>query len=194
MTGTTFEPLESANLKWLSLKTTFLLALASAKKVRELQVMFIDLCRLLPVGAGVVLWPNPHFSPRFSLTLNQVRNLKFSHPTQARQRIRSTDIIWCAQLGRSECIFSRHIERLTSFQFSRLKLNVFETILLKYFTKFCPSNFHQTKNRVHSEPVIASISPICSLCITWQGSTSPQHLVIKCHLMRMVMPCQSMIS
>lgn len=64
MTGTTFEPLETAKLKWLSLKTTFLLALASAKKVRELQFLLIDLCRLLPAGAGVVLWPNPTFLPK----------------------------------------------------------------------------------------------------------------------------------
>lgn len=61
-----FEPLATADLKWLSLKTALLLALASAKRVGELHALSVhqDLCRFLPEDAGVVLRPNPIFFPK----------------------------------------------------------------------------------------------------------------------------------
>ncbi len=60
-----FEPLESVDLKWLSIKTALLLALASAKRVGELQALSVhrDLCRFLPEGSGVVFRPNSAFLP-----------------------------------------------------------------------------------------------------------------------------------
>ena len=61
-----FEPLGAAGLKWLSLKTAFLLAITSARRVSELQALSVhsDCCRFSPDGSSVVLRPNPAFLPK----------------------------------------------------------------------------------------------------------------------------------
>lgn len=61
-----FEPLSEVGLKWLSMKTAFLLAMVSAKRVSELQAFSIkDSCfRWNPDGSGVTLWPDPSFVPK----------------------------------------------------------------------------------------------------------------------------------
>lgn len=89
-----FEPLNSVDLKWLSIKTALLLALASAKRVGELQALSVhgDLCRFLPEEAGVVLRPNPAFLPKvFSdCPLNrevvELRSLYFSQMENGERR------------------------------------------------------------------------------------------------------------
>ena len=74
-----FEPIESVNLKWLSLKTAFLLAVTSAKRIGELQALSVhrDLYRFRPDDGGVVLRPNPAFLPKIlsETHLNQVIEL-----------------------------------------------------------------------------------------------------------------------
>lgn len=92
-----FEPLHEAGLKWLSLKTAFLLAITSARRIGELQALSVhrDCCRWLPDGQGVVLRPNPAFLPK-SLSdfhLSQSVELR-SAPTggldqEAAQRLRA---------------------------------------------------------------------------------------------------------
>ncbi|KAK7878584.1 hypothetical protein WMY93_030420 [Mugilogobius chulae] len=61
-----FEPLNSAALKWVSIKTVFLLAISSAKRIGELHALSIaDNCiRWNSDGSGVTLWPNPSFLPK----------------------------------------------------------------------------------------------------------------------------------
>ena len=61
-----FEPLASVDLKWLSLKVAFLIAVASARRVGEIQALSIheSCCRFLPESAGVLLRPNPAFLPK----------------------------------------------------------------------------------------------------------------------------------
>lgn len=61
-----FEPLGSADLKWLSIKTAFLLAVTTAKRVGELQALSVheELCRFKPDNGGVVLRLNPAFLPK----------------------------------------------------------------------------------------------------------------------------------
>lgn len=56
-----FEPLEQADLRWLSGKTPFLLAIASAKRVGELHALSIagECLRCNSDGCGVTMWPNP---------------------------------------------------------------------------------------------------------------------------------------
>ncbi len=56
-----FEPLQAADLRWLSF--VFLLALTSAKHVSKLHALsFSELCmRWLPDDSGVELRPNPSF-------------------------------------------------------------------------------------------------------------------------------------
>lgn len=61
-----FEPLVRADLKWLSCKTAFLLAIASAKRVSELHALSVSpsCLRWSPDGSGVTLWPNTAFVPK----------------------------------------------------------------------------------------------------------------------------------
>lgn len=79
-----FEPLETADLMWLPFKTALLLALASAKRVGELQALSVhqDLCRFLPEGAGMHL--NPAFLPKVTSSWhsNQAMELRSLSSTQ----------------------------------------------------------------------------------------------------------------
>lgn len=61
-----FEPLAQAELKWLSCKTAFLLAIVSAKRVSELHALSVSASCLKwsPDGSGVTLWPNTAFVPK----------------------------------------------------------------------------------------------------------------------------------
>ncbi len=61
-----FEPLDQANLKFLTWKTVFLLAICSAKRVSELHALSVseDCLRWKAENAGVYLWPNPSFLPK----------------------------------------------------------------------------------------------------------------------------------
>lgn len=61
-----YEPLDHADLKWLSLKTAFLLAMASGKRVGELQALSVhETCfRWNADGSGVTLWPDASFLPK----------------------------------------------------------------------------------------------------------------------------------
>ena len=61
-----FEPLVQADLKWLSYKTAFLLAIVSAKRVGELHALSVSpsCLRWHPDGSGVTLWPNMAFVPK----------------------------------------------------------------------------------------------------------------------------------
>ncbi len=81
-----FEPLQTVELKWLSLKTAFLLAIVSAKRVGELHALSVheECCRFLPGDAGVVLRPNPAFHPKVwsEPHSNQPLKLRPFHPPQ----------------------------------------------------------------------------------------------------------------
>lgn len=61
-----FEPLEQADLKWLSVKTAFLLAITTAKRVGELHALSVaqDCLRWTSDGSEVTMWPNPAFLPK----------------------------------------------------------------------------------------------------------------------------------
>ncbi len=61
-----FEPLAQAELRWVSVKTAFLLAVISAKRVGELHALSVsDSClRWNSDGTGVTLWPNTAFLPK----------------------------------------------------------------------------------------------------------------------------------
>ena len=64
--GAPFEPLQTTELSWLSMKTAFLLAITSAGRVGELHALSVGKDCLLwhPEGSGVTLWPNPSFLPK----------------------------------------------------------------------------------------------------------------------------------
>ena len=61
-----FEPLEHADIKWLSLKTVFLLAITSAKRVGELHALSVSApcMRWGPNDNQVTMWPNPCSLPK----------------------------------------------------------------------------------------------------------------------------------
>ena len=58
-----YEPLREASLKHLTLKTVFLLAMASAGRCSELQALVFDLqyIQFKPKGAGITLYFTPEF-------------------------------------------------------------------------------------------------------------------------------------
>ena len=64
--GAPFEPLGGASLKWLSVKTALLLALATGKRVSDLQALSIQAGCLVISGdaSKAVLRPNPSFVPK----------------------------------------------------------------------------------------------------------------------------------
>lgn len=66
LSSSPFEPLAQADLKWLSMKTAFLLAVTSAKRVGELHALSVsESClRWGPDGPWVTLWPNVAFLPK----------------------------------------------------------------------------------------------------------------------------------
>lgn len=61
-----FEPLSSLKLELLSLKTAFLLAMSSAKRVSELHALSVhpSCLRLAEEGSAISLLPNPAFLPK----------------------------------------------------------------------------------------------------------------------------------
>ncbi len=61
-----FEPLTNAAVKWLSLKSAFLLAIATARRVSELHALSVSpqCLRWGPECKQVTLWPNPAFLPK----------------------------------------------------------------------------------------------------------------------------------
>ncbi len=79
-----FEPLEHSDLKWLSLKTAFLLAITSAKRVSELHALSVNTtCMRWNADDSVVtLWPNPAFLPKrlSALFRNQAIELAVFNP------------------------------------------------------------------------------------------------------------------
>ncbi len=66
LSGPPFEPLTSVGLELLSLKSAFLLAMASAKRVSELHALSVhpSCLRLGEEGLAISLLPNPAFLPK----------------------------------------------------------------------------------------------------------------------------------
>lgn len=79
-----FEPLAQADLKWLSLKVAFLLAIVAAKRVGELHALSVSpsCLRWCPDDSGVTLWPNVAFVPKVLSTshCNRPLTLASFHP------------------------------------------------------------------------------------------------------------------
>ena len=86
LTQAPYEPLGQADLKHLSLKTLFLLAVCSVRRVGELHALSVDeqCIAWKPEDAGVRLWPNPSFLPKVlsARAINQVIGLDAFVPAQ----------------------------------------------------------------------------------------------------------------
>ena len=87
LTQAPYEPMEQADLKSLSHKMLFLLAICSAKRVSELHALSVsEQCvRWKADDTGVSLWPNPAFLPKVVnfQTVNQVIEISSFQPEQA---------------------------------------------------------------------------------------------------------------
>lgn len=61
-----YEVIEQADIRSFSMKTAFLLAITSARRVEELHALSMSLqcLRWGPEGNQVTLWPNPAFQPK----------------------------------------------------------------------------------------------------------------------------------
>ncbi len=84
LTEAPFELLAQADLRSLSWKTVFLLAISSAKRVSELHALSVsdDCLRWKTDYSGVSLWPNPAFLPKIlnPSTVNQAVELAAFKP------------------------------------------------------------------------------------------------------------------
>ena len=82
-----FEPLQSVELKFLSMKTVLLIALASVKRVGDLQAFSVDEACLEfgPADSHVILRPRPGYVPKVPTTpfRDQVVNLQALPPEEA---------------------------------------------------------------------------------------------------------------
>ena len=100
-----FEPLSQADLTRLSMKTAFLLAIATAKQVGELHALSVSqqCLRWHVDGSGVVLWPNPSFLPKRLSPhhVNQSIELAAFNPpgSQRGAEIGQTRCARCGRLG-----------------------------------------------------------------------------------------------
>lgn len=75
-----FEPLAEVGMKWRSMKTAFLLAMVSAKRVGELRALSVheSCCRWNPDRSGVTLWPDASFVPKVASWATSVQPLQLA--------------------------------------------------------------------------------------------------------------------
>lgn len=98
-----FEPLTEVNLKWLSMKTAFLLAMASAKRVGELQALSVcESCRQWnPDGSGVTIWPHVSYVPKVTSAVSRCSMLQLARfdtgaPSEPLCPVRALEAYICA--------------------------------------------------------------------------------------------------
>src|SRR4029434_4714320 len=84
LTGPPFEPLETVDIKSVSLKTALLLALTSAKRVGDMQALSVIQCgiQISIAGERVVMRPNAAYTHKVVATplCNQVIELAVFSP------------------------------------------------------------------------------------------------------------------
>lgn len=95
-----FKPMEHSDLKWLLLKTVFLLAITLAKRVGELHAVSVSTsCICWNVGGtGVTLWL---FSPKRSLFCLETRLLVYTLQSQIHKIRWSDQLFLCSQEPRT---------------------------------------------------------------------------------------------
>ncbi|XP_041437519.1 uncharacterized protein LOC108707890 isoform X1 [Xenopus laevis] len=99
----TFEPLEEASLKNLCLKTVFLLAITSARRVGELQALSIKSSKLSFFPDKVVLRTEDRFIPKVPSRFHQQQELIlpafYPEPqNQQEEKLHSLDVVRCLRI------------------------------------------------------------------------------------------------
>ncbi|KAI2663988.1 dTTP/UTP pyrophosphatase [Labeo rohita] len=182
-----FEPLQSNDIKWISLKTVFLLAVASAKRVGELHALSVsELClRWLPDNSGVVLRPNPSFLPKVLLPQFINQNIELASFQTSSGSDSGTHLLCpvralkcyvdtTAQFRRSDQLFVCYggVKKGSPVSKQRLSNWIVETIILAYKAagKPLPSGLtcHSTRAISSSWAVFrgVSLADICTAA-TW---------------------------
>lgn len=184
-----FEPLETCDIKWLSYKTAFLLAITSAKRVCEIHALSVSpqCMRWGPEDSSVTLWPNPAFLPKvmspqfinrpFSLAVFDPasESTRALCPIRALKRYVSVTSPWRASDQLFVCFGGRNRGAAVSKQ--RLSHWVTETISVAYQrqgqTAPAPLKGHSTRAVATSWAALggAPLSDICSAA-TWSSPST----------------------
>ena len=104
-----FEPLGNVDRKWLSLKTAFLLAITSARRIGELHALSVhrDCCTFSPEGSKVVLRPNPAFLPKVLSDFHLSQSIELqSLPVSAADQLALCPVRAAKKVRPALCVFS----------------------------------------------------------------------------------------
>ena len=181
-----FEPMEQTDLRWLSVKTAFLLAVTSAKRVGELHALSIakDCLRWASDGSGVTMWPNPSFLPKriSAFHINQPLTLTAYAPRSGvdvrlcpmralRRYIKVT-----AKIRKSDALFLCYGGQKRGLALSKQRLAhwIVEAILQAYKWKGRPApqvKCHSTRGVSTSWAVLKGV-PLTDICksASWASS------------------------
>ena len=179
-----FEPLQTTELSWLSMKTAFLLAITSTKRVGELHALSVgtDCLQWHPEGKGVTLWPNPAFLPKTlpSTFSNQPLSLAAFESTLAEKQGLSAGL-WCpvrtlrtsaartAACRQSDALFVCHTGPRRGQALSRQRLSkwIAETIQQAYRHSGSPApqqvRAHSTRSVAASWASLRGV-PLSDIC------------------------------
>ncbi len=169
-----FEPLDSVELKLLSLKTALLTALTSIKRVGDLQAFSVsEECLVFgPVYSHVVLRPQPGYVPKVPTTpfRDQVVNLQALPSEEADPALALRIYVTCTRSVRSsEQLFVCHGGQQKGKAVSKQKLAhwIVEAVALAYQSQGepCPLGVraHSTRSVASSHALAhgASLADIC---------------------------------
>ncbi|XP_077141699.1 uncharacterized protein LOC143805858 isoform X1 [Ranitomeya variabilis] len=115
LTESPFEPIDTASLKHLSLKTAFLVALTSARRVSDIQALSIDQPYLLTFHDRLILKPDPLYLPKVAGKFHRSQEIHlptfFKDPsTPEEQKFHTLDV---------RRVVLQYIEKTSSWRQSR---------------------------------------------------------------------------
>lgn len=189
-----YEPLTAAELKWLTLKTSFLLAIASARRIGELHALSVhdDCCTFSPDRSSVVLRPNPAFLPKVVTDFHLSQRIELrSLCTEGEQSLDSRHLALCPVRALSEYMVRTRSSRQSDQLFvcfdssclgrpvskSRLSHWIVDTIKAAYVSSGAPppSNIRAHSTRAVSTSWAlwrgASLATICAAA-TWSSQST----------------------
>ena len=185
------EPIGEAELRWLSAKTAFLLAITSAKRVGELHALSVSqMClRWYPGGSGVTLLPNPSFLPKrgaYSHVNQAIELAAFSPPSSSQQATELSE--WLCPVRTLKAYMAATVNLTTVCLLQGLwekSTSVFLSGLSRWFLHAyrsqglpAPSNIrcHSTCSVSTSWAALKGVSlqDICAVA-TWESSCTAAH-------------------
>lgn len=183
-----FEPLDQADIKWLSFKTAFLLAMASGKRVGELQALSVNesCCKWHADGSGVTLWPDASFVPKVSTSAGAALPLQLARFGSAAEaeplcpvRALESYVRATADVRQSECLFVCYAGPRVGRALSKQRLShwVVEVIKQAYASRGHPLppgvRCHSTRGLSTSWAAMSGV-PLSVICAaaSWSSPTT----------------------